>query len=970
MIYSKMLAKFILSALTLSLLAACGGGDSDSSVPQEDNTETVFMDLSGSVGDGPITGATITFEGDNGLNEDSATSDGSATYQTNLELKTSQFPLVIKATGGTDMVTRGAPDFTLYSVVVSHTQQRISNINPHSTLITRTAQYLEGGITRENISTAQEAVLRIFSFGLDPRVIYDPIETIITADNAANISKSSEVLGEMIRRIRDALITAGVDVSGDDVVDALAADLVDGKLDGVGAEQANRRIAALASFISGQVLLEAAANRLVVNNVVATTAMDAAITATRPTENPRLTGDVVITAEMLAQIKALANSAASLAPLPALDNIINQLSTLSGDQPPSEFVRLFSLEVSGAFVNIIQQAASATETELDAMNRAVNLETRPNEPGRFEFDAANYSVNENGGTVEITINRVNGNDGIVTIDWMTQGVTATFAQDYGNFNWTGLTFADGETSKIETISIVNDDIVEDNEVFNVLLGNPTGGASLGSAATAAVTIINDDTAPEILSVLSTTPFDQAYAIQLSGNIIIEFDSTIDCQTVNEQVITLVGNSGNEPFFITCSGAMVTIDPEENFAASSAYTVTVSAGIVSVAGRGMADSHSWSFTTLAGQALPMLSEWESNMLVDGEKWGQYLTNLHPALGTYNEQTTTYYDSQRVFYQIAEYTGEQEPWHSYALEAKRIYLNYAENSPTEVGVRNFGFPGYRRFSQGIYMEYALTGDSAVFENIAKIRDNPAISEAGSRSISIPIWYYERRSREVAYALDAHIFAERAGYVRDEADVARYVTMALNHIKEWASGEFGDAEMNRRSPFMFALTAEALIKFYVWELENYRDPKALYNHSSVPVEFIPTMSIPDAIKLMADYFRDEAVVRSGDNVGKPMWVEDIGGRKPNWNDEGGTGYSTFRYEDVKGGAPTIDLNLMIAPIYAWLFQHYSEMKYIEIADQLFISGVTLSNTGWNTKIFNQNYRWSFDYVRWRNEGFAKIN
>ena len=592
------------------------------------------------------------------------------------------------------------------------------------------------------------------------------------------------------------------------------------------------------------------------------------------------------------------------------------------------------------------------------------------QPGSFGFSAASYSVGENGGVVEITINRLNGSDGAVTIDWMTAGVTATFAQDYGNFNWTTLSFADGETSKTETISIVNDSLVEEDEVFNVLLGNPTGGASIGAVATTAVTIVNDDSStPVVLSILLTSPSSQAYTVQLSENIVIEFNDTLNCQTVNLQTIILTGNSGDVPTLMTCADSTVTLDPVENLTASTAYTATVLSSVASTSGYAMGDSYSWSFTTLAGEALPLLDEWESKMLADGERWGQYLTNLYPPAGTFSEQTMTYYDSQRVFYQIAEYTGQDEPWNSYALEAKRVYLNYVENSVNNSGGYNFSFPGYRRFAQGIYMEYTLTGDAAVYENIAKIRDNPAISEAGDRSISIPAWYWERRSREVAYALEAHIFAERAGYPRDEADVARYVSMALNHIKEWTSGEFGYTDSYRRAPFMFALTAEALIIFYEWELENGRDPSALYSHPSVPAEFVPAIAIPEAIKSMADYLYDEAVVISGDNVGKRMWVEDIGGSRPNWNDEGGSGYSTFRYEDIKSAGPTIDLNLLIAPAYAWLFQHYSDMKYINIADRLFTSGVSLSNTGWNTKIFNQNYRWSFDYIKWRNEGFAKM-
>ncbi len=1094
MLYSKIFTKLAVSTLTLSLLVACGG-NTDNPTQKTDNptqdTTTTSMTLSGSVGDGPIVGATITLEDAKGEKWGIPDSDSTATYQASLQLRDDQYPLIIKAEDGTDLVTNTTPDFTLYSVVLSSSSQeeRISNINPHSTLITKTAQNLPDGVTSENISTAQEVVLRIFNFGLDLSLVPDPIVSEITIENTANISKSSEVLGEVIRRTRDVLMSTGANFSGNDVVDAISADLVDGKLDGLGVEGANKAVAAIVSLVSGQVLLEASANRLRVNNSIATGAMDAAIAETRP-NTTIFTGDVMITATMLEQIKSLVNSAASIAPSPMLSNIIDKLASISGEQHPDKFSTLFPVEVSGGFSSIIQHASQATESELDAINNAINLQTKPNDPGRFEFGAANYSINENGGMVEITINRLGGSSGAVTIDWMTAGVTATFAQDYGNFNWTPLAFADGETSKVETISIVNDSLVEENEVFNVLLGNPTGGATVGTVATTAVTIINDDTAPEpqpgrfefgaasysidenggmveitinrlggsdgavtidwmtagvtatfaqdygnfnwtplafadgetskvetisivndslveedevfnvllgnptggatvgtvattavtivnddsntpaFLSILSTTPPSQAYTVQLSENIVIEFDDTLECQTVNSQTIFLVGNSGDIPTLISCVNSTVTLDPENNLTASTAYTVTALSSVASTSGNTMEDNYSWTFTTLAGQALPMLSEWESKMLADGEYWGQYLTNLYPPAGTFSEQTMTYYDSQRVFYQIAEYTGQDEPWHSYALEAKRVYLNYVENSVNDSAGYNFSFPGYRRFAQGIYMEYVLTGDSKVYENIAKIRDNPAISEAGDRSISVPAWYWERRSREVAYALEAHIFAERAGYPRDEADVARYVSMALNHIKEWTSGEFGYTESYRRAPFMFALTAEALIIFYEWELENGRDPSALYNHSSVPAEFIPTIGIPEAIKSMADYLYDEAVVISGENIGKRMWVEDLGGRRPNWNDEGGSGYSTFRYEDIKSGAPTIDLNLLIAPAYAWLFQHYGDMKYINIADRLFTSGVSLSNTRWNTKIFNQNYRWSFDYVKWRNEGFAKIN
>jgi len=129
-------------------------------------------------------------------------------------------------------------------------------------------------------------------------------------------------------------------------------------------------------------------------------------------------------------------------------------------------------------------------------------------PGSFEFAVSGYSVNEGAGSVNITIKRVGGSDGVATVDWKTQGVTATFAADYGDFDWTTLTFAAGETSKTQSIAIVDDTAVEGNETFNVLLGNPTGGATLGSITTAAVTIQDNDTA--------ATPVPGSFEFAVSG----------------------------------------------------------------------------------------------------------------------------------------------------------------------------------------------------------------------------------------------------------------------------------------------------------------------------------------------------------------------------------------------------------------------------------------------------------------------
>ena len=71
-------------------------------------------------------------------------------------------------------------------------------------------------------------------------------------------------------------------------------------------------------------------------------------------------------------------------------------------------------------------------------------------------------------------------------------------------------------------------------------------------------------------------------------------------------------------------------------------------------------------------------------------------------------------------------------------------------------------------------------------------------------------------------------------------------------------------------------------------------------------------------------------------------------------------FWYDSTDATAAAPDLNLLIAPAYAWLYRQTGDPAYRDRGDQIFAGGVKLAWLG--AKQFNQNYRWSFDYVRWR--------
>src|SRR5262249_15116671 len=85
-----------------------------------------------------------------------------------------------------------------------------------------------------------------------------------------------------------------------------------------------------------------------------------------------------------------------------------------------------------------------------------------------------------------------GSAGSVSVNYATSNGTATAGSDYTATSGT-LIFGDGETSKTFTIPITNDTAVESDETVNLTLSDPTGGASLGSPASAVLTIHSDDT---------------------------------------------------------------------------------------------------------------------------------------------------------------------------------------------------------------------------------------------------------------------------------------------------------------------------------------------------------------------------------------------------------------------------------------------------------------------------------------------
>ncbi|MBT8198519.1 MAG: hypothetical protein KJO84_08495, partial [Acidimicrobiia bacterium] len=117
-------------------------------------------------------------------------------------------------------------------------------------------------------------------------------------------------------------------------------------------------------------------------------------------------------------------------------------------------------------------------------------------PGTLSI-AGGVSVFETVGTAVLAVSRVNGFDGPVSVDYATSPDTALEGTDFTAVTGT-LTWADGDgDDKFISVPMINDDLEEGYESFDVIVSNPSGGADIGLAI--GVVNIQDDDVPGTLA---------------------------------------------------------------------------------------------------------------------------------------------------------------------------------------------------------------------------------------------------------------------------------------------------------------------------------------------------------------------------------------------------------------------------------------------------------------------------------------
>jgi hypothetical protein len=238
---------------------------------------------------------------------------------------------------------------------------------------------MSSDISKPNIDTATEYVLSELNFGWDAMLIDDPIGGEISASNIAMVIKSSESLGEMIRRVRDALQEASIDMGADEVVHAIAADLVDGSLDGLGSDGSSAHIAAVANIVSAQILLEAMRNELRVNDVDASSAMDDALLVTYPSASTGTSTDnVLIPQPAISQARVTYSAACQVDANLSCSNLF--LDQLQANDSPQQAISVVPTEAITQVGNIVPAIARGQSAQWETVNHVVRTESVASEP--------------------------------------------------------------------------------------------------------------------------------------------------------------------------------------------------------------------------------------------------------------------------------------------------------------------------------------------------------------------------------------------------------------------------------------------------------------------------------------------------------------------------------------------------------------------------------------------------------------
>ncbi|MBE9146515.1 Ig-like domain-containing protein, partial [Planktothrix mougeotii] len=286
----------------------------------------------------------------------------------------------------------------------------------------------------------------------------------------------------------------------------------------------------------------------------------------------------------------------------------------------------------------------AEHNHSSSITHAITNSTAPNYPTTRPIGSVNAQITDNDITYNVigsTTSVTEGNTGsqvvsfTISRDGHTQqassvdfsfGGTASVGTDYNNVNVTGngvsatgstINFAPNATTATIAVEILGDTVVEANETLELNLSNGnTAGTTTITGSPVSLTIQNDDiaivdTTPPV--VVSLTPTDDATAVAVGDNLIINFSEAIQIGTGNIVIKKLSDNSIVETLNVNTLNVSINnnqliLNPTADLATSTDYYVEIDpTAIQDLAGNpysGISGNTTWNFKTVdASPAIP-------------------------------------------------------------------------------------------------------------------------------------------------------------------------------------------------------------------------------------------------------------------------------------------------------------------------------------------------------------------------------
>ncbi|XP_069912554.1 adhesion G-protein coupled receptor V1 [Oryctolagus cuniculus] len=179
------------------------------------------------------------------------------------------------------------------------------------------------------------------------------------------------------------------------------------------------------------------------------------------------------------------------------------ITILEDDIPELEEYFLVNL----TSVELIMAPLTSFPPRLDSegLTAQITIDANDGARGIIEWQQNRFEVNETHGSLTLVAQRSRAALGRVALFAYAQNLEAQLGLDY-IFTPMILHFADGERYKHIDIMILNDDIPEGDEKFQLILTNPSPGLELGENTIALVTVLANDDGPGVLSFNNTEHF--------------------------------------------------------------------------------------------------------------------------------------------------------------------------------------------------------------------------------------------------------------------------------------------------------------------------------------------------------------------------------------------------------------------------------------------------------------------------------